>query len=585
MTQGGETIAAWRVYVGGQYKIQTSVRPAGGSFSAPTDVIPFGNIVENLDLSTDPAGNAILTWRTGFGGDVVKLFYSYRPAGGVFSPAQEVVGAGEHVAQPTTVIDAAGNATTLFLRAPGDDFHLAYVYRPAGGDFGEQQQITPYKVASPRLKLAADGTAIAAWKTEPAEVLQSARRPPGGNFGLIETVTLEDSRSLELAVSPGGRAVIATHRDNGVNNIVEAAIAEPGDEFGPPVPLSTSGVDSEYPLAAIDPAGAALVAWRDDDGGAGSILSAASPPGGPFAASPPPPGSAGYPGEALFAGDGGLAMTWVGPSNPTEAFAAIRSPAGAFGAPALVSQAGENVALSTLSGDERGNYLVLYSRHDAGPNSTLRVTGYDGVPPAFLSLTTPPKPRTGVAAEFSADVFDVFGATVEWKFGDGRSATGAAVEHTFRATGGTRTITVTATDPAGQSTTESRTIKVKDVTPVVISKVRVKPRAFAARGGKGAGAAKVNKGSSLRFRLSERARVRIAFERARRVGKRLRYIRLRSAKPLQRKGRRGGNRVRLTGRAGAGAMAPGKYRAVLVATDTGGLKSKTRYARFRIVGG
>jgi hypothetical protein len=32
-------------------------------------------------------------------------------------------------------------------------------------------------------------------------------------------------------------------------------------------------------------------------------------------------------------------------------------------------------------------------------------------------------------------------------------------------------------------------------------------------------------------------------------------------------------------------MAPGKYRAVLVATDTGGLKSKTRYARFRIVGG
>ena len=51
------------------------------------------------------------------------------------------------------------------------------------------------------------------------------------------------------------------------------------------------------------------------------------------------------------------------------------------------------------------------------------------------------------------------------------------------------------------------------------------------------------------------------------------------SKPLTRKGKKGGNRVKFSGR----GLAPGRYRAALVATDTGGLKSKTKYARFTVV--
>ena len=163
MTPQGDVIAAWRVFAGGQYKIETSVRPPGGAFSPPTDLIPLGSIVENIDIATDPAGNAVLTFRQAFGPSDLRLFYSYRPAGGSFTPAEEVTGAGEHVALPDTAMDAVGNAITVFRRAPSSDDHIAYVFRPAGGDYGEQQQITGYKADLPSVAFAGDGSAIAAW--------------------------------------------------------------------------------------------------------------------------------------------------------------------------------------------------------------------------------------------------------------------------------------------------------------------------------------------------------------------------------------------------------------------------------------
>src|SRR5262245_36752058 len=63
LTPQGETIAVWGLSAGGQYRLQASIKPPGGSFAAPIDIVPPGNIIENLDLAIDPGGNAILTWR------------------------------------------------------------------------------------------------------------------------------------------------------------------------------------------------------------------------------------------------------------------------------------------------------------------------------------------------------------------------------------------------------------------------------------------------------------------------------------------------------------------------------------------
>jgi PKD domain len=584
VTSQGEMVAAWIVFSATGSKIQTTVRPAGGSFSPPADLIPFVKGVENLDLTTDPAGNSIATWRGTVDPikDDIRLYYSYRPPGGAFTAPQEVTGAGIHVAQPTTAMDTAGNALTAFVRNPGGDGHLAYVFRPAGGEYGEQHEITSFSVGNPKVEFTSDGTAIAAWPAVIAGTVQASRRPPGGDFGAIEPVSASGVLTVREAVAAGGRAVLAWQRYNGSDNIVEAALAESGGEFGAPIPLSTPGFESGFPVAAINPTGNAFVAWRD--GGAGDFIRAAvAAPGGAFAAAAPPASAKGFGGEAQFADDGSMMLVWQqGDNDPNPAQAALRSAAGVFGPTTVFTPPGQDTSALDLSGDGRGNFLVLHSYKEGPAQETLRAVGYDGVPPAFRSLSVPAKARTGKAVTFSADVFDVWGASVAWNFGDGRSASGAAVKHTYRKTGGRRTIVVTATDPAGQSSTERRTLNVKDVTPVVISRARFRPPAFAAKGS-AAHSARARKGSTLRFRLSEPARVRIAFERMRKRGGKTRYIRLRS-KPLKRKGKKGGNRVRFSGRLGGARLSPGRYRAALVATDTGGLKSKTKYARFTIVG-
>src|SRR5262245_28380052 len=76
VTSRGEMVAAWVAVGPSGSRLQTSVRPPGGSFSAPADLVPLGHM-ENLDLTTDPAGNVILTWRGVVDStkDDIRLYY------------------------------------------------------------------------------------------------------------------------------------------------------------------------------------------------------------------------------------------------------------------------------------------------------------------------------------------------------------------------------------------------------------------------------------------------------------------------------------------------------------------------------
>jgi hypothetical protein len=84
----------------------------------------------------------------------------------------------------------------------------------------------------------------------------------------------------------------------------------------------------------------------------------------------------------------------------------------------------------------------------------------------------------------------------------------------------------------------------------------------------------VARGTKLRYSLSEAAKVTITI---RRVGSR------RSAGKLVRSAKAGANVVRFSGRIGSRALSPGRYRAVLVATDAAGNHSAAKRVTFRVV--
>jgi hypothetical protein len=86
---------------------------------------------------------------------------------------------------------------------------------------------------------------------------------------------------------------------------------------------------------------------------------------------------------------------------------------------------------------------------------------YDAAGPELRSLRVPGTATAGAAAAFSVAPFDAFSAVAgtRWNFGDGATASGAAVQHAY-AGPGTYTVTVTATDAAGNATSATRTIAV-----------------------------------------------------------------------------------------------------------------------------
>ena len=168
---------------------------------------------------------------------------------------------------------------------------------------------------------------------------------------------------------------------------------------------------------------------------------------------------------------------------------------------------------------------------------------------------------------------------------------------------GTGAATLTITDdespppvvvPPGDGDPDPGNPPVTDPAPT-LTKVSLTNRVFAARGTPKP--PRIPRGTRFRFTLSENSTVRVAIDRikpGRRVKGRCvkprprfrkrprckRYIRRGS---LSHAGKTGANTLRFSGRLRGKALAPGRYRATLRATDSAGQKSKRSRVRFRIV--
>ena len=89
----------------------------------------------------------------------------------------------------------------------------------------------------------------------------------------------------------------------------------------------------------------------------------------------------------------------------------------------------------------------------------------------------------------------------------------------------------------------------------------------------------VGHGTRFRYTISEKAHVVVKIQR-RRAGSRSRY---RTLGRLSRGATQGANRVRFSGRINRRALRPGRYRAIITASDGAGNRSARKAARFRVV--
>ena len=252
-----------------------------GTFGGATQITPSSGIA-GYKLAHNRIGDAVILWREpgGFNQpDTVKAVY--RPHGGTFG-APEVVSANPGRLSDQLSVDVTGDGHVVFASAGnpvGVDCHMATVVRRSPGAGGTWTQ------------------------DEYAGAPDGAKRFFPGGSPRVGASKAAGSDAYVLAWLSSGQACPL----NDVSHYATASFGHAGQPFAPPAepvsPLpgataSPNSNDGDFdPLAAMDPAGNALVVWSFRSGsvlgtGAAAYEDGSSPP----PTTNPPPGGNDPPG-------------------------------------------------------------------------------------------------------------------------------------------------------------------------------------------------------------------------------------------------------------------------------------------------
>ncbi len=119
-----------------------------------------------------------------------------------------------------------------------------------------------------------------------------------------------------------------------------------------------------------------------------------------------------------------------------------------------------------------GSYTVTLTvtDGDGGEASTTVPVTVENLPPVIVSIAGDQTGNEGAALNFTVTASDpgADALSYAWDFGDGASGSGATVSHTY-ADDGSYILTVTVTDDAGASVSDSITVVVANVDPTIAS--------------------------------------------------------------------------------------------------------------------
>jgi hypothetical protein len=265
----GNALAVWQRWNGANYIVQSSFRPAGGTFAAPIDLTVTGRDAVGPQVAFDASGNALAIWQRSNGTNTI-IQSSFRPAGGAFAAPVDVSATGRDADEPRLAFDASGNALAVWRRFNGTTFIAQSSFRPAGGTFAAPVDLSATNSDVPQVVFDASGNALAVWRGFNATntIIQSSFRPAGGTFAapIDLSVAGRDAIAPQVAFDASGNALAVWQRFNGGKTIVQSSFRPAGGTFAAPVDLSIDGQNADMPQVAFDPSGNALAVWRRSNG-------------------------------------------------------------------------------------------------------------------------------------------------------------------------------------------------------------------------------------------------------------------------------------------------------------------------------
>ncbi len=456
--------------------IRSAYRPAGGAWESSSERVHPIFDCHDPQLAVNPAGAAVAVADCGTGTATMRA--AYRPAGGSWAASVVLPGSGSG-SEPRVGLDDAGNAVVVWASAGT----VQSAYRPAAGGWAGATQVSPAGdvTLEPQVAMSPTGAALAIWRheldrspTDPVVTVEVSIRHGGGPWSAPSVRTPAATSTIPVAEyepqvrwnRTGKRLAVWANRTTPERALLQKTYGT--SDFGgwgggtSLIQDASDGVTSvEAPQAALDGAGRAVAVWRSYNG-AGFRTQAsmtASPDGiwsAPVFLADVETGLA-EPQVAVAPG-GNAAAVWR--TSSARISAATRPPGGAF-LPATTISSGDSTgaAAPRVVMTTAGDAIAAWSESTMGP-TRIAVSVDDVTPPVLSAIAVPAGVEAGAAAAMSAAAADAWSpVTVAWELGDGTTIAGEAISHTYAAAG-TRTVTVTATDAAGNAAAATREIVV-----------------------------------------------------------------------------------------------------------------------------
>jgi uncharacterized repeat protein (TIGR01451 family) len=159
---GGDTIAVWTRSNGTNLIVQVTDRLAAGSWSTPIDLSETGQNAAIPRIALNANGDSAVAWRRSNGANEIIQAVT-RPAGGSWSSPTNLSETGASANQPRIAVDAAGDALAIWSRPNGGVFTQA-ASRPRGGSWSTPQNISEAGATFPQLAIDPEGDAVSVWQ-------------------------------------------------------------------------------------------------------------------------------------------------------------------------------------------------------------------------------------------------------------------------------------------------------------------------------------------------------------------------------------------------------------------------------------
>jgi Ca2+-binding RTX toxin-like protein len=429
-------------------RVDVARHPEGGPW-ATDPVSPLDTTdLESTPLAVDDDGDTYAFWSRQTASNNLRLETAvHDKASGDWGPTQTVANS---VGAFDAAVDDAGDQTVVFADASTGQTRA--VDRGQSGA-GPVANVGP---TGTRHQVAANeaGDAVAAW-IDSARNLQTAYRPAGGSWAaekVYDPTQFDDVRELVVAIDGSGHAIAVFTEDDGTTTNKSVYVAEraPGATNSWTAAVKVNGAHGFHPTVATNEAGDAVVTWNElSASGAPVVMSRAAGSATwhtqtiadkPLVTTP----------RAAVHPDGDMIVVYdkTVDADTSIVQAATGTVGEDVGAPHTVSGTSGHNTNPHVDVNDRGDAVIAYQANGA----TVRAVGYDVSAPRVVSASYDAAGTVGQPVKGSVKAIDVWSPfTAGWAFGDGGTAPGLDVTHTFASPGG-YTATITLTDSAGNAT-------------------------------------------------------------------------------------------------------------------------------------